>query len=214
MMPQRFPLDLTLSIDRRLAIYPGDPVPKVHRLSSIAEGAVLTASSLELGCHVGTHVDAPLHFLRDGASLDELPLDHFHGSAHVVDMCGHDAITAEDVASIRVPAATHILLKTKNSGFLEKRSFRKDYCYVTPEAAEGLLALEPLSIGIDYYSLDPPSGDSFPSHLAVALRGLPVFVCLDLADVEPGEYRLSAFPLKVPGLEASPVRALLFPKDS
>lgn len=210
MTPRRFPLDITLSIDGRLVLYPGDPPPAVHRLSSIAEGAALTASSLELGCHVGTHVDAPLHFLRDGASLDELSLDHFHGPAHVVDMCGRDAITAADVASIRVPTATHILFKTKNSQLLKQRSFRKDYCYVTPEATEGLLALDPLSIGIDYYSLDPPEGDSFSSHLAVARRGLPVFVCLNLADVEPGEYRLSAFPLKVPGLEASPVRALLF----
>lgn len=214
MTSRRFPLDITLSIDGRLVVYPGDPIPRVHRLSSIAEGATLTASSLEIGCHVGTHVDAPLHFLRDGASLDKLSLDHFHGPAHVVDMGERDAITAEDVATVRVPAGTHILFKTKNSQLLKQRSFRKDYCYVTPEAAEVLLALEPLSIGIDYYSLDPPEGGSFPSHLVLARRGLPVFVCLDLGEVEPGEYRLSAFPLKVPGLEASPVRALLFPKGS
>ena len=214
MVAQRFPLDLTLSIDRRLVVYPGDPLPKVHRLSSIAEGAALTASSLELGCHVGTHVDAPLHFLRDGAALDELPLNHFHGSAHVVDLGGRDTISANDIESIRVPAGTHILLRTKNSQLLKQRSFRKDYCYLTPEATDLLLSREPLSVGIDYYSLDPPSGDSFSSHLAVARRGLPVFVCLDLADVVPGEYRFSAFPLKVPGLEASPVRALLFPRDS
>jgi arylformamidase len=214
MASQRLPLDITLSIDRRLVVYPGDPLPKVYRLSSIAEGAALTASSLELGCHVGTHVDAPLHFLRDGASLDELPLDHFCGPAHVVDMDERDTITAKDIESIRVPAASHILLKTKNSRFLKQRSFRKDYCYLMPEATDLLLSREPLSVGIDYYSLDPPSGDSFPSHLAVARRGLPVFVCLNLVDVEPGEYRLSAFPLKIPGLEASPVRALLFPSNS
>ena len=207
------PVDVTLSIDRRLPLYPGDPAPKVHRLSSIAEGASLTASSLELGCHVGTHVDAPLHFLRDGASLDELPLGHFHGPAQVVDMGERDKIKAEDVESICAPVGTHILLKTKNSQFLKQRSFRKNYCYLTPEATEDLLRREPLSIGIDYYSLDPPSEDSFPSHLAVARRGLPVFVCLDLADVAPGEYHFSAFPLKIPGLEASPVRALLFPSE-
>jgi arylformamidase len=207
---RRFLLDVTLSIDGELVVYPGDAAPQVHRVSSIAEGAALTASSLELGCHVGTHVDAPSHFLGDGASLDELSLEHFHGPAYVVDMGGRDAITAKDVHSVRIPGGAHILLKTKNSLFLKQRPFRDDYCHLTPEAAETLLGLAPLSIGIDYYSLDPPGGDSFPSHLAVARRGLPVFVCLDLADVEPGEYRFSAFPLKIAGLEGSPVRAVLF----
>ncbi len=212
MAPRRFPLDLTLSIDRRLVIYPGDPIPKVHRLSSIAQGAALTASLLELGCHVGTHVDGPSHFLGDGASLDQLPLAHFHGPAQVVDMGKRDVITEQDVQSLYVPPAAHILLKTKNSGFLAQGSFREDYCYLTPDATEALMTFRPLSIGIDYYSLDPPSQDSFPSHLAVARRGLPVFVCLDLSDVEPGEYIFSAFPLKIPELEGSPVRAVLFPR--
>ncbi|MDA1312443.1 MAG: cyclase family protein [Acidobacteria bacterium] len=211
---RRFPLDLTLSIDGQLIVYPGDPAPRVHRLSSIAKGAALTVSSLELGCHVGTHVDAPSHFLRDGASLDQLPLAHFHGPAQVVDMGERDAITAKDVQSLSVPAGAHILLKTKNSRFLKEAPFRDDYCYLTPEAAEILLSFTPLSIGIDYYSLDPPGGDSFPAHIAVAGRGLPVFVCLDLADVEPGEYSFSAFPLNIPGLEGSPVRALLFARES
>jgi len=207
---RRFPLDITVSIGGGLAVYPGDAAPRVHRVSSIAEGAALTASSLELGCHVGTHVDAPSHFLRDGVALDQLALAHFHGPAQVVDMSERDAITAKDVQSLSVPAGTHILLKTKNSRFLKQGTFRDDYCYLAPEAAEVLLGFAPLSIGIDYYSLDPPGGDSFPAHMAVARRGLPVFVCLDLADVEPGEYRFSAFPLKIPGLEGSPVRAVLF----
>jgi arylformamidase len=214
MAPRRSPLDLTLSIDRELVVYPGDPLPKVHRLSSISAGAALTTSSLELGCHLGTHVDAPSHFLRDGPSLDQLPLAHFHGLAQVVDMGERDAITERDVQSLQIPPATHILLKTENSRFLKQSSFRDDYCYLTPEAAEVLLTFRPLSIGIDYYSLDPPSRDSFPSHLAVARRGLPVFVCLDLSDVEPGQYDFTAFPLKIPNLEGSPVRAVLFPRGS
>ena len=60
-------LDLTLPIDDQLVLYPGDPIPKLHRLSSISDGAALTASSLEIGCHVGTHVDTVS--LPDGRSL-------------------------------------------------------------------------------------------------------------------------------------------------
>ena len=207
------PLDLTLPIDDQLVLYPGDAVPKLHRLSSISDGAALTASSLEIGCHVGTHVDAPSHFLPDGASLDQLPLSHFHGPAHVFDMGDCKIINETTIRSLRPRPGTHILLKTRNSELLRKKSFDNNYYCLTPEATEVLLAWEPLSVGFDYYSLDPPSSDSFPSHLAVARRGLPVFVCLNLLQVEPGEYTFSAFPLKIPGLEASPVRAVLFPKE-
>ena len=207
-----FPLDLTLAVDEHLVLYPGDPIPKLHRLSSIADGAALTASSLEIGCHVGTHVDAPAHFLREGALLDELPLSHFHGPAHVFDMGDCEIITETAVRSLRPRRGTHILLKTRNSELLGIRSFDNDYCCLTPRATQALLTFEPLSVGFDYYSLDPPSNDSFPSHVVVARRGLPVFVCLNLLRVEPGEYSFSAFPLKIPGLEACPVRAVLFPK--
>ncbi len=213
MAASKTPLDLTLPIDDQLVLYPGDPVPQLHRLSSIAEGAALTASSLEIGCHAGTHVDAPSHFLPDGASLNQLPLAHFHGPAHVFDMGDGKIITETAVRSLRPRPGTHILLKTRNSELLRKESFDSDYCCLTPQATEVLLAREPLSIGFDYYSLDPPSGDSFPSHLAVARRGLPAFVCLNLLQIEPGEYTFIAFPLKIPGLEASPVRAVLFPKE-
>jgi arylformamidase len=75
-----------------------------------------------------------------------------------------------------------------------------------------LLNFQPLSLGFDYYSLDPPSATTFPAHLEAARRAIPVFVCLDLSEVSPGEYFFSALPLRIEKIEGIPVRAVLFRK--
>ena len=205
--------DITITMGTEMRLYPGDSPLIVRRLSSIEAGASLTASELVLGCHLGTHVDAPSHFVAGGAALDDLDLSHFYGAATVLDLTGRDRITAEDVRQISVPARRHILLKTRNSELLCRRKFEPNYCYVLPEVVERLLGFQPLSLGFDYYSFDPLSENLFPAHLAIARAGLPAFVCLDLLNVSPGEYLFVALPLKVPQIEGVPVRAMLFGKQ-
>jgi kynurenine formamidase len=92
---------------------------------------------------------------------------------------------------------------------LHRRSFTPDYCHVGVDAAAPLLDRAPLSIGIDYYSLDPVSEDGFPAHCLMAEAGLPVFVCLDLQKVDEGSYRFAAFGTPFTGAEAMQVRAFL-----
>jgi len=208
------PIDITIRLGPEMLLYPGDSAPTIQRVASIAEGAVLTVSKVELGCHLGTHVDAPAHFLADGLTIDKLGFQHFCGPAVVVDLLGRDQITPADLAGMTIPRGRHVLIKTRNSEALHRRTFDPAYCFVTPEAVRDLLQRQPLSIGFDYYSLDPLSAESFPSHLEVARFGIPAFVCLDLKDAPPGEYSFVALPLKFPELEleAFPVRALLFRK--
>jgi arylformamidase len=194
-----------------MLLYPGDSAPTLQRVSSIAEGAMLTASKVELGCHVGTHADAPAHFLADGLTLDELGFQHFCGPAVVLDLPGRDRITQADLAGLAIPRGRHVLIRTRNSEALHRRAFDPAYCFVTPGAVRDLLDRQPLSIGFDYYSLDPLSEESFPAHLEVARFGIPVFVCLDLTNVSAGEYNFIALPLKLSNLEGFPVRAVLFP---
>ena len=203
-------IDITVRMDEDLILYPGDQPPAVRRVSAIAEGAALTCSELVLGCHLGTHVDAPAHFIESGRTVEQLELRHFYGKAIVAEFPACDRITEEMAAGVRVPPGCHVLIKTRNSELLRRKGFEPNYCTLAPEAAERLLESRPLSIGFDYYSLDPVSAQDFPSHREVARRGLPVFVCLDLRDVPPGEYTFFALPIRLPEAEALPVRAVLF----
>ena len=116
------------------------------------------------------------------------------------------ALEALDATAI--PPRHHILIRSSNSALL-RHSFRYDY--VTPSIGEiaALLARDPLSIGFDYYSLDPADSTTYPCHMAVGRAGIPAFVCLDLGGVEPGDYWFTALPLPVADLEGCPVRAIL-----
>ena len=194
-------IDITIPIHAAMPLYPGDAPPSLRRLQSIAAGDRLTASELTFGVHIGTHVDAPAHFVEDGATLDRLPLEHFMGPAVMVPIGA--------IGSWAIPHQRHVLVKSSNSARLAQAAFDPAYESLSAAQTAVLLRSEPLSIGFDYYSLDPADSPDCPNHLAVARRGIPVFVCLNLAGVEPGDYVFTALPLPVAGLEGCPVRAVL-----
>ncbi len=202
--------DLTLTLSSATLRYPGDSLPTLRKESDIEVGDALTASHLSMNCHIGTHVDAPAHFLGDGETLDELRLERFHGSAVAYEFLDSDVISGKVIEGIDFPERQHLLFKTRNSDLLQLKTFSTSYSTMAPEVAEWLCARQPLSVGFDYYSLDPYEGkDGYPAHIVFARAGIPVYVCLNLKDVSPGEYMFSGFPLRLAGAEASPVRAVL-----
>ena len=207
-------VDVSLPIRGNMLLHPGDPAPVLRQLSSVERGDPLTLSELTIGCHVGTHIDAPAHFIADGSTVDQLDGKHFAGPAVVLDLTGRKEITRGDVETLSLATGQHILLKTDNSFLLGSNEFADTYCYLTCEAAEFLLGFDPLSIGIDYYSLDPPSATEFAAHLAVARHGKPAYVCLDLRRITPGNYFFFGFPLNILGVEGFPVRAILAPSTA
>lgn len=205
--------DITVVLSSQSLVYPGDSPPSITRTSDLTRGDPLTASHLSMSCHIGTHVDAPAHFIEDGCTLENLPIESLYGPAHVVDLQGKQIISTEDVSSLSLPQRHHILLRTDNAALLRLDGYSERHCVLSPEAARYLCCLHPLSVGFDYYSLDPDQRpDHFPSHVVLARAGIPVFVCLDLFDITPGSYTFAGFPLRLAGAEASPVRALLIDK--
>ena len=207
-------LDLTLPIAPSVLRYPGDPDPVIKRETDISKGDTLTVSHFSMNCHVGTHVDVPAHFLKDGVTLDGLPLERFYGPAVVTEMLDRDVIGIEDLENAQLPKQQHLLLKTRNSELLQLDTFSRNYCTLSSEAAKVLCGLHPLSVGFDYYSLDTyQEVVSFPAHTNLAQFGIPIYVCLNLLDVPAGEYLFSGLPLRLVGVEASPVRAVLVKID-
>ncbi len=202
--------DITLPLSEHTLVYPGDSPPLIRRVSDLEQGDSLTASTFSLGCHVGTHVDAPAHFLAYGTLLEDLALECFDGPALVIRQQGKQSIEKTDVEALSIPTQHHILLKTDNGFLLHQKTFSKEYCTLSAEAAEYLCERRPLSIGWDYYSLDAlTSPETFPAHTVVAQANIPVFVCLNLLDIEEGPYWFSGFPLRLEGVEGAPVRAIL-----
>ncbi len=143
-------LDISLPIKPDMLLYPGDRPPLLRKLSSLEHGGPLTLSELSIGCHVGTHVDAPAHLCIGGATLDKLGIRHFVGPAVVLEFLGTNKIGESHLVNSSIPLNHHVLIKTENSLYLRDPQFKQDYCYLTPGAAQYLVSREPLSIGFDY----------------------------------------------------------------
>lgn len=163
-----------------------------------------------MGCHVGTHVDAPGHFLSQGMMVDELPLSCFYGQALVIGQEGKRIIDKADVEKKAIPPRHHIFFKTDNGTLLNGQVFLKERCVLSSQAAQYLTTLKPLSIGWDYYSLDSSENlDAFPAHTILAQANIPVFVCLQLRAIAEDLYEFSGFPIPLENVEGAPVRAIL-----
>jgi arylformamidase len=188
-------IDVSVPVRPGMITYPGDPEVRLERVSSIADGDVVNLSRLDLGVHSGTHVDAPLHFLDGGASVETLPLDVLVGPCVVV----------EGLDPAAVPAgAERVLFKTPNGRLWERDEFSEDFVALDAEAARALVAAGVRLVGIDYLSI----GDE-EAHRILLGAGIVAVEGLDLREVEPGDYRLVCAPLKLVGAEGAPARVLL-----
>jgi arylformamidase len=201
--------DLTLPLDGKTLLYPGDPSARIYRVSTIESGAALTTSAFETTCHVGTHVDAPAHYLSEARWLSDYAADEFCGRAVVVDLEAERHVTPAALEAAQIPSGRHVLLRTRNSKRLADPRFDYDHAAIEPDAAGLLLDREPLSIGFDYYSVDESSSEDLDVHRLFAAAGLLVYLCLDLRAVPAGAYTFFGLPLRLTDVEAAPVRAVL-----
>jgi arylformamidase len=192
--------DVTVPLSPEVPTYPGDPPFELRQVRKLADGEAYNATSIHLGAHLGTHVDAPSHFLAGGATVDLLPLEILMGKARVVEVLVRERIDRSDL---------RVLLKTRMSGQMHKPQVQEDYVYLTVDAADYLAQAGIKLIGIDYLSVDRFGTVDYPSHHALLEAGVVIVEGLDLSEVEPGEYDMTCLPLRIVGAEGAPARVIL-----
>ncbi len=176
-------------------VYPGDPEPYAEFIQTIEGGGECNLSTLFACVHTATHIDAPLHFIEDGDSVDMTDLSLYIGPCTVIE-AGEGLITADFVERYFPPSAERILIKSDS-----KAAFMDS-------AAEEAVAMGLKLIGTDAQSVGV-KGNQIRPHKAFLGSGVAVLEGLDLSRVSPGEYFLIAPPIKLVGLEGAPARALL-----
>lgn len=199
--------DVTWTISPEMAVWPGDPPVSLARVKRMEAGAKNNLSHLACSAHAGTHVDAPLHFIADGADVVSLPLETLVGPARVVALPDVDAITARDLARFDLKGVSRLLLKTRNSGLTRTR-FVEDFVALTADAAQWVVERGVRLVGVDYLSVEAFGGDG-SVHRALLGAGVTVVEGLDLSDAPPGDYVLYCLPLKLAGSEGAPARVIL-----
>ncbi len=204
-------IDITVPLHEGMVRYPGDPAFARRMAAEIGvRGSACRLSSLGLSAHAGTHVDAPAHFLPDGARLDELPAGFFSGPARVV-ACHEPRLDAGVIVRLAPRPGEFMLFRTHDGELWRVPDFRPDYTALDAGGARALAAAGARGVGVDYLSVGIPS-EGAEVHRILLRAGLGIIEGLDLAAVAPGEYDLICLPLRLAGAEGAPARAVLVPR--
>ena len=178
-------------------IYEGDPAPKIESLSNMENGDLYNLSALSMCLHNGTHIDAPSHFIKDGKTVDKIPLDAFVGKCFVAEHKGE--ISAEDAAKILEKAASHDAAE---------RILLKGNLTVTEDAARAFAESKIKLLGNEGQTVGPTDAP-MAVHLILLEKEIVLLEGIVLTDAHEGVYFLSAAPLNIKGAEGSPCRAWL-----
>lgn len=204
--------DITLTLRAGMVVWPGDPEVELGRIKKIEEGANANVSSIAMGVHTGTHVDAPYHFLSDGDTVENMLLEVLIGKVKVVEIDDQvEVITRDVLERIHLEdGIERILFKTRNSKYLadSRVGFKEDFVGIDAGASELLVEKGIKLVGIDYLSIAPYKR-SRPTHEVMLGAKMVIIEGVDLSGVEPGDYILYCLPLKLKDTEGAPARVIL-----
>ena len=205
-------IDITAPASPRSVMWPGDDPPYHEFTSHTDRGDPSTVSRWSLSAHTGTHVDARMHFIPGGWTIESLELSRTVGPCLVVDLTYVERrIERADLEAAGVAGQVRVLLKTRNSilELLSRSEFEEGYVGISREAAEYLVEIGAETVGVDYLSVEPFEDKEFNTHHTLLGADVVILEGLLLTDVEPGEYFLVCLPLKLAGSDGSPARAIL-----
>jgi arylformamidase len=200
--------DISLSLSANTVRWAtAQPFELIER-KRMQRGDTNNSSSVHTSVHAGTHVDAPFHFLSEGATIESLPLEIFIGPARVCAIEPGSRITAADVSRAALHGETRVLFKTRNSGLLRKSEYDASFAPFSVDGAKALVDLGLRLVGLDYLSA-AAADEQVPVHRAFLDHGVILLEGVDLSDVPPGRYELICPPVKIAGSDGAPCRAVL-----
>lgn len=206
-------IDVSVTLHGGMAHWPDNPPVRIERMLDIEHGDVANVSKISMGSHTGTHMDAPLHFIRDGKGLDEMPFGATMGRARVIEIHDPVPVKPDELRPHDIREGERVLFKTRNSrrNWAADDAFDEDFVFVSQEAARYLADRGVRTVGVDYLSVGGFHEDGEETHGALLGAGIWVIEGLDLSEVGPGEYELICLPIKVERSDGAPARAILRP---
>ncbi|MEE8576721.1 MAG: cyclase family protein [candidate division Zixibacteria bacterium] len=205
-------IDISQTLFPDSPVWPGDVSFETFQTMQLSQGDSVNVGAVKMSLHTGTHVDAPRHFTNEGAAIDAVDLAPYIGTALVVDLTLGDrsnllsGIPLSHLDAIKEGQANRILFKT---GTGSNREFPDRFAHLSEEAASELTRTGIQLVGIDTPSVDRVDAKSLVVHQILNAANIAILENLRLDSVAGGIYELIALPLKLSGMDASPVRAIL-----
>jgi arylformamidase len=199
--------DISQVLREGMTVWPGDPEYQVRRIMAIRDGGSVNVSALGMGGHTGTHIDAPRHLSDSGPDAASVPLDRCIGPVRVFSVTVRECLRAADLSALNWQGVRRALFKTRCG--IPPDAFDRQFIYFKEDAAEFLIQKEVVLVGIDAPSVDGFDSVNLPAHRVLLDRGTVILEGINLENISPGDYELICLPLKLAGLDGSPVRAIL-----
>ncbi|GAB3466886.1 arylformamidase [Massilia terrae] len=201
--------DISPTISADLPVWPGDTRFDASATWEIGNGCPVHVSRMTMTTHLGAHTDAPSHYDPAGASIDAVGLAPYIGPCRVIHCIGAARVLPAHVEAHLDGLPPRVLLRTYDKA--PQAQWDAQFAAVAPETIELLAARGALLIGTDTASLDPQDSKTLEAHHAVRRHGMAILEGVVLDEIAEGDYELIALPLKLAGMDASPVRAILRP---
>ena len=195
-------IDLSVVINENTPVYPGDPKTKVEPAGTFSADSYMD-HVISLGTHVGTHIDAPLHMLEDGKSLDQIPIEQFVGRGRLIKISKFDLtqVQAADLAEGDI-----VLFATGMSAKYHEPIYFEQYPVMTEEIADYLVSKKVKMVGLDTGNVDIEA--DFPIHKKLLSGGVLIIENLtNLQALDGQNFTVYALPLKL-DVDGAPARVV------
>ena len=196
-------VDLSVNLNQQTPVYPGDPAVKIEP-AGVLEHDGWNDHYVSLGTHIGTHVDAPLHMLRDGQSLQDIPVDRFVGRGRLIDAT--DGFSLERVQAAALEAGDIVLFQTDMSKRYHEPVYFETYPVMTKDIADYLVNKKVSMVGVDAGSVD--NAEDFPIHKTLLAGGVLIIENLtNLDSLLDKTFTVFALPIKLE-IDGAPARVV------
>ncbi|MHB9034973.1 MAG: cyclase family protein [Anaerolineae bacterium] len=199
--------DITRPMSANTPIWQGDTPVSVQKAVTSMPGVEVTTSSVSLGSHAGTHVDAPGHIFPGATTVDQLELQRLVGRAAVIDCRGHAEIDA-DCLAVKVPAGSQRILIIEDEPQITG-DLIVSTIPLTMDAAGWLLDNQIELVGLSGPSVDRFDSSDLSVHKTLLAAGVVIIENLALSEVPAGNYCLVCLPLNLVGADGAPSRVIL-----
>lgn len=203
-------IDISVPLRNGMVNWPGDAPFERSSTLQIANGDPCNLSQISTTAHIGTHMDAPRHYLVGAAGMEGVPIAASIGPARVIEIRDPEAIRISELEPHNLAKGERVLFKTGNSSRCWKTDhFLKKYIYIEPQTAQYLAKCGIQTVGVDYLSVGGFDSGGPETHRILLQAGIWIIEGLMLEHVEPGAYELVCLPLRIIGGDGAPARAVL-----
>ena len=206
-------MDLTHQIEENMAVFPGDPPPEIREVTTLGQD-IYAVQSIRFNNHIGTHLDAPSHFIEGGMTVDQIPLESLIGKAVILDFTHkgkNDLITKEELQTheYRILPGARVLIKTGWDLLFTSDAFYENFPCLTTEAAEYLVQLKISLLGTDTPSPSPLDDPGQTIHQTLLGEGIVILESVkNLTLIDRKQCQIIVLPPLIKDLSGAPCRVV------